>query len=78
MKRRPAVQLAALALASHTSGDAGSTDLDALARLCGHSPQQTAQLLDRLVASQALTAWRHNRETDEVFWWLPPSAEAGR
>lgn len=76
--RPPAVRLAALALASHTSGDAGRTDLDALARLCGYAHQQTAELLDRLVASHALTAWRHNRETDEVFWWLPQSTEAGR
>jgi hypothetical protein len=73
----PAVRLTALALASHTSDDACSTDLDVLARLCGHSPQQTAELLDRLVTSHALTAWRHNRETDEVFWWLPPPAWAG-
>lgn len=73
----PAVRLTALALASHTSDDACSTDLKVLARLCGHSPQQTAELLDRLVASHALTAWRHNRETDEVFWWLPPPAWAG-
>jgi hypothetical protein len=72
------VQLAALALASHTPGDAGSTDLEALARQCGYAPQRTAELLDRLVALHALTAWRHNRETDEVFWWLPQSAEAGR
>ncbi|MET9904635.1 hypothetical protein [Streptomyces sp. NPDC006446] len=76
--RPPAVQLAALALASHTLGDASSTDLDDLARQCGHSPQQTAELLDRLVASHALTAWRHNRETDEVFWWVPQSPEASR
>ncbi|MET7988721.1 hypothetical protein [Streptomyces sp. NPDC005281] len=72
----PAVQLAALALASHTAGDAGSTDLDVLARLCGHAPQQTAELLDRLAASHVLTAWRHNRESDELFWWLPPLSKA--
>lgn len=76
--RPPGVQLAALALASHTSGDAGSTDLDVLARLCGHSPQQTTELLDRLAALHCLAAWKHNRETDEIFWWLPPSAKACR
>ncbi|MFD8760507.1 hypothetical protein [Streptomyces mirabilis] len=75
--RPSAVQLTALALASHTPSDAGGTDLNALARQCGYSPQQTAELLDRLVASQALAAWRHNRGTNEVFWWLPRSTEAG-
>lgn len=76
--RPPAVQLAALALASHTSGDTCTTDLDVLARQCGHSPHQTAELLDRLVASHALNAWRHNRETDEIFCWPPAPARAGR
>lgn len=76
--RPPAVRLTALALASHTAGDAGSTDLDVLARLGGHAHVQTAELLDRLVASRSLTAWKHNRETGEVFWWLPPLAEVGR
>ncbi|MEU8951885.1 hypothetical protein [Streptomyces sp. NPDC048489] len=74
--RTPAMRLAALALAAHTSGDAGSTDLDVLARLCGHVSQQTAELLDRLVASHTLTVWRHNLETDEAFWWLPEPPKA--
>lgn len=69
--RPPAIQLTALALASHISGDIGSTDLEVLARLCGHSPHQTAELLDRLVAANALATWQRNRETDEVFWRLP-------
>ncbi|MFG2030492.1 hypothetical protein [Streptomyces sp. NPDC048825] len=68
----PAMQLTALALATHlTSGDAGSTDMEVLARLCGHAPHQTSELLDRLTASHTLTIWHHNRETDEVFWHLP-------
>ncbi|MFD8006211.1 hypothetical protein [Streptomyces mirabilis] len=78
--RHPAVQLTALALASHTSGDAGSTDMEVLARLCGHSPHQTTQLLDRLTATHTLATWQQNRETDEVFWHLPqqhPVAQLG-
>ncbi|MEU0785380.1 hypothetical protein ABZ341_27840 [Streptomyces sp. NPDC006173] len=75
----PAVALVALALAAQTAGDAGSTDLEVLARLCGHSPTQTVELLDRLVASNALTGWRHDRQSDEVFWWLPlPGGTADR
>ncbi|MFJ4624678.1 hypothetical protein [Streptomyces sp. NPDC088812] len=72
------MQLTALALASHTSGDAGSTDINVLARMCGHSPHQTAELLDRLTASHTLTAWHHNRETDEVFWHLPQQHTTAR
>ncbi|WP_405987873.1 hypothetical protein [Streptomyces sp. NBC_00986] len=63
----------ALALAAHTANTEHSTDLDALARLCGHSPQQTGELLDRLVTTGALTTWHHNRETDEAVWQLPQS-----
>ncbi|WP_327434715.1 hypothetical protein [Streptomyces sp. NBC_01236] len=65
------MQLTARALASHTSGDAGTTDMEVLARLCGHSPRQTAELLDRLTASHTLTARHHHRETDEVVWYPP-------
>ncbi|MFJ8536843.1 hypothetical protein [Streptomyces sp. NPDC093591] len=69
----PALRLTALVLAAHTSAQAEhTTDMDILARLCGHSPQQTAELLDRLVAMHALTAWHHSRDTDEVFWQLSP------
>ncbi|MCX5063784.1 MULTISPECIES: hypothetical protein [unclassified Streptomyces] len=68
----PAVRLAALVLAAHSSVHAEhSTDLDVLARLCGHSAQQTGELLDRLVTTGTLEAWYHNRETDEVVWHLP-------
>ncbi|MFK0025649.1 hypothetical protein [Streptomyces sp. NPDC090798] len=76
--RPPAVQLTALALASHTSGNAGCTDMEVLARLCGHSPHQTTQLLDRLHASHTLTTWQHNRETDEVVWHLPQQHATAR
>ncbi|WP_282703919.1 hypothetical protein [Streptomyces sp. CC219B] len=71
----PALRLTALALAAHTCAHAEhSTDMDVLTRLCGHSPQQTGELLDRLVATRTLAAWHHNRETDEVFWQLPTRA----
>ncbi|KUL37410.1 hypothetical protein [Streptomyces regalis] len=67
----PALQLTALVLAAHTSAEAEhSTDMEILARLCGHSPHQSAELFDRLVAMRALAAWHHNRDTDEVFWQL--------
>lgn len=68
----PALRLTALVLAAHTSDHAEhGTDMDVLTRLCGHSPQQTAELLDRLVTTRTLGAWHHNRETDEVSWQLP-------
>jgi hypothetical protein len=67
----PALRLAALVLASHSPTEAEhSTDMDVLARLCGHSPQQTGELLDRLASMGILGAWHHNRETDEVYWQL--------
>ncbi|WP_282689860.1 MULTISPECIES: hypothetical protein [unclassified Streptomyces] len=43
-----------------------------IARLCGHSPQQTGVLLDRLVAGRTLSAWHHQRDTDEVHWQPAP------
>ncbi|MDO0939307.1 hypothetical protein QQY66_49285 [Streptomyces sp. DG2A-72] len=37
----PALRLTTLVLAAHTSADAEhSTDMDILARLCGHSPSR--------------------------------------
>ncbi|WP_328475732.1 hypothetical protein OHS71_00830 [Streptomyces sp. NBC_00377] len=68
----PVLRLAALVLAAHLSGHGSQgTGMDVLARLCGHSPHQTGELLDRLVALRTLTAWRRDRETDEVVWQLP-------
>ncbi|MCF4136499.1 hypothetical protein L1856_05770 [Streptomyces sp. Tue 6430] len=68
----PALRLAALVLAAHSCGSAGhGTDMDVLVRLCGHSPHQMVDLMDRLVAVRTLAAWSHNRETDEVSWCLP-------
>ncbi|MFC8425536.1 hypothetical protein ACFUN7_32655 [Streptomyces sp. NPDC057236] len=68
----PALRLTALVLATHTSTSAEhSADMDVLARLCGRSPQQTGELLDRLVTTHTLGSWHHVQETDEVFWQLP-------
>ncbi|ULR55758.1 hypothetical protein [Streptomyces deccanensis] len=68
----PALRLTALVLAAHTGArPEHSTDMDILTRLCGHSPQQTGELLDRLVTTRTLRAWHHNRETDAVSWQLP-------
>jgi hypothetical protein len=68
----PAVRLTALVLAAHTcvQGD-HHADMDVLARLCGHSSHQTAELLDRLAINRVLAAWHHRRDTDEVLWQLP-------
>ncbi|MEU9381288.1 hypothetical protein AB0D38_09945, partial [Streptomyces sp. NPDC048279] len=67
----PALRLLTLILAAHTTGHAPrSIDTDVLTRLSGHSRQQTAELLDRLVAVRALTAWHPDRNTDEVLWEL--------
>ncbi|MFJ8510197.1 hypothetical protein [Streptomyces avermitilis] len=74
----PAVQLTALVVASHTSGDAGSTDMEVLTRLCGHSPHQTEELLDRLVTMHSLASWRYHQETDEVSWHQYSQADVGR
>jgi hypothetical protein len=52
--------------------------MEVLARLCGHSPHQSAELLDRLTESHTLTLWHHDRETDEVFWHLPPQHTTAR
>ncbi|MEU2900354.1 hypothetical protein ACWC4E_29935 [Streptomyces sp. NPDC001273] len=73
----PAERLTALALAAHTTASTPAPDLATLAHLCGHSPQQTGELLDRLVAMRALSTWSHQRETDEVRWQSaspPPGA----
>ncbi|GAA4027080.1 hypothetical protein [Streptomyces plumbiresistens] len=68
----PVLQLAALVLAVHPCEPGGQgIDMGILARLCGHCPHQTAELLDRLVAVRTLATWHHNRETDEVVWQLP-------
>ena len=67
-----ALRLTVLALAARTSlATQHSTGPDALARPCGHSPQQTGELLDRLVTADALTTWHRNRETDESVRQLP-------
>ncbi|GAA4561223.1 hypothetical protein GCM10023097_77390 [Streptomyces collinus] len=67
----PALRLTALVLAAHPPSQAEhGTEMDILASLCGHSPQQTGDILDRLVTTGTLEAWHLNRETDEVCWQL--------
>ncbi|WP_326782909.1 hypothetical protein [Streptomyces sp. NBC_00151] len=63
-----AERLAALVLAAHTDSSGTAADLTVVARLCGHSRQQTGELLDRLVARRTLAAWRHQPDTAEVLW----------
>ncbi|MFG2604774.1 hypothetical protein ACGFT2_14655 [Streptomyces sp. NPDC048514] len=65
---KPAERLTALVLAAHTTAAGATADMAVVARLCGHSPQQTGVLLDRLVAGRTLAAWHHQRDTDEVHW----------
>ncbi|MFJ8062918.1 hypothetical protein [Streptomyces sp. NPDC096142] len=69
---KPADRLTALVLAAHTTAAGTAVDMAAVAHLCGHSPQQTGVLLDRLVAARTLTAWHHQRDTDEVHWQPAP------
>jgi hypothetical protein len=69
----PAEHLTALVLAAHTIPSDPAPDLATIARLCGHSPQQTRELLDRLVVKHTLAAWHHQRDTDEVHWRLAPA-----
>ncbi|MFJ9566037.1 hypothetical protein ACIRQQ_39145 [Streptomyces fuscichromogenes] len=67
----PALRLIALVLAAYTvDRAAGRLEMDVLTRLGGHSRQQTAELLDRLVAVRVLATWHPDRSTDEVFWEL--------
>ncbi|MFF2852014.1 hypothetical protein ACFVT5_37640 [Streptomyces sp. NPDC058001] len=72
----PAVQLTAVALATCTSGETGRSDMEQLARLSGHSPHQTEELLDRLMTSHSLAAWHYCRDTDELTWRLPTRTRA--
>ncbi|HEY1156429.1 MAG TPA: hypothetical protein VGE95_09100, partial [Arthrobacter sp.] len=74
---QPAERLTALILAAHTTEASPTADMAVIARLCGHSPQQTGVLLDRLVAGRTLTAWHHQRDTDEVHWQPAPPHRPG-
>ncbi len=72
----PAEHLTALVLAAHTAPASPAPDLATIAHLCGYSPQQTRELLDRLVARHTLSAWHHQRDTDELRW-QPASSPFG-
>jgi len=69
---QPADRLTALVLAAHTTTAGTTAEMAVVARLCGHSPQQTEVLLDRLVADRTLAAWHLQRDTDEVYWQPAP------
>ncbi|MFD4791714.1 hypothetical protein ACFWN1_32700 [Streptomyces sp. NPDC058459] len=65
----------ALALAAHLSpGPAHTADMEELGRLCGHTPHQTAELLDRLVTTGKLAFWRQGEDLGEVTWTLAGQA----
>ncbi|MFH9970197.1 hypothetical protein ACH4PR_55070 [Streptomyces mirabilis] len=72
------MQLTAVVLATYTSGAVGSTNMEVLARLCGHSLHHAEELLDRLVASRSLAAWHYCRDTGEVAWRLSLQVRVGR
>ena len=64
----PAERLSALVPAAHTVVTGCTADMDVVARLCGHSHQQAAELLDRVAAVRTLVAWQHKQDTCEVLW----------
>ncbi|MGI5461211.1 hypothetical protein ACQEWB_50320 [Streptomyces sp. CA-249302] len=72
----PADRLTALVLAAHTTAAGTTADMSVVARLCGRSARQTEVLLDRLVADRTLSAWHHQRDTDEVYWQPAPPHRA--
>ncbi|WP_253914415.1 hypothetical protein [Streptomyces mayonensis] len=65
------MQLTTLVLAAHTSDGFTSAEVDVLARLGSHSPQQAEDLLGQLLRCRLLAAWQHLREHDEICWHLP-------
>ncbi|MER6094099.1 hypothetical protein [Streptomyces bluensis] len=67
----PALRLAALVVAAHTCQ---GTEMDTLARLCGHSSHQMEELLDQLVAKRTMISWHQDQTTGEVMWHLPQHA----
>jgi hypothetical protein len=69
------MQLNAVVLAVHTLGKAGPADMEVLARLCGHSPHQTEELLDRLVTFADCLALLP--DTAHAAWRLSPQARGG-
>lgn len=72
----PALQLTALALATHTTAIMGNAEVDLLSRLCGQPPQQLPDLLDQLVRSHLLALWRRSPDHEEIIWLLPQSDTA--
>lgn len=77
-----ALQLTAVVLAAHSASSLdGTEDLANISRLCGHYPQQTKELLDRLVSVHTLVSWHYHRDTDQVLWRFPqrpPASSPGQ
>jgi hypothetical protein len=76
----PALQLAALSVAAHTSSDTASADTEHLARMCALSVEQVEGLLDCLVRADALAGWKRIPLTGAIVWRLarsPSLAAAG-
>ncbi|MFD4998713.1 hypothetical protein [Streptomyces buecherae] len=66
------VQLTTLALAAHARPDgAGLLGMNVLTHLCGQTPEQLGDLLDRMTSSQLLVSWRQAHPEDDVTWRLP-------
>ncbi|GAA0466928.1 hypothetical protein [Streptomyces olivaceiscleroticus] len=70
----PALQLTALALASHTTTASGRAEISRLTRMCGLSPGHLQDLLDRLLRLGLLTAWSRDLDNGEELNWQLPSA----
>jgi hypothetical protein len=51
--------------------------MEVLAHLCDHSPHQSEEFPDRLVASRSPAAWRYCRDIDEVAWRLSLQVRVG-
>ncbi|MEU7484867.1 hypothetical protein [Streptomyces sp. NPDC042319] len=73
----PALQLAALALASHITNASGNAETAHLTRMCGLSPGHLEDLLDRLLRLRLLAAWGRDIDSDELRWQLAPAAGHG-
>ncbi|WP_245659649.1 hypothetical protein [Streptomyces ochraceiscleroticus] len=70
----PALRLAALALASHTTAGSGSAEPAHLTRMCGLSSSHLDDLLDRLLRLRLLKTWGYDVDSDELCWQLPAAA----
>ncbi|WP_031191175.1 MULTISPECIES: hypothetical protein [Streptomyces] len=70
----PAVHLAALVLATHTTDDTGSAETEQLTRLTGLPLAQVEDLLDRLLLTRTLSTWHRDAPYDGLRWHLPTAS----